>query len=193
MALRRGFKTEAEAIAREVRAELRLTPLAVLDPYALAGHLEIPVVALSACGYERSIVDHFTGTGREAFSAITVFHGRRRVIVHNDSHTRPRQNSNIAHELAHALLLHVPSAALDERGCRVWHEDQEDEADHLCGCLLVTREAALQIARRGYSLDAAAGVYGVSQQMMSWRVNATGAQLQAQRERARRRKRASRS
>jgi Zn-dependent peptidase ImmA (M78 family) len=192
MGLRRGFKSEAEDIAVEVRAELGLSALAVLDPLVLAAHLEIPVRALTECDYDQDLIDHFTGVGQDTFSAVTVFHGHRRVIVHNDSHARQRQNSNIVHELSHALLLHPPSAALDIRGCRVWDQDHEDEADYLCGCLLVTRRAALQVARRGFSLDAAAAHFGVSRQMMAWRVNGTGAQLQAQRELAARRKRASR-
>lgn len=189
MTLRRGFKTEAEEIAQQLRSELGLTAFAVLDPHELARHLEIPVLPLTTCGYAREIVDHFTGAGKDAFSAITVFHGRRRVIVHNDSHAESRQNSNITHELAHGLLLHAPTAALDERGCRLWNQEQEEEADHLCGCLLVTREAALQIARRRQSLAAAAAVYGVSEKMMSWRVHGSGAQLQAQRERSARTRR----
>ena len=45
--LRRGFKTEAEALAKEVRAELGLAKLDCLDPHQLARHLEIPVVGLS--------------------------------------------------------------------------------------------------------------------------------------------------
>jgi Zn-dependent peptidase ImmA (M78 family) len=182
--LRHGFKSEAEAIAVEVRAELGLSALAALDPLALATHLDIPVRCLTESGYDQDVTDHFTGAGHDTFSAITVFHGRRRVIIHNDSHTKPRQNSNITHELSHALLLHTPSPALDSRGCRIWHQHQEDEANYLCGCLLVTRRAALEVARRNFSIDAAASFYGVSRQMMSWRVNSTGANVQAQRERA---------
>lgn len=192
MTMRRGFKSEAEETALEVRAELGLSGLAVLDPLRLADHLDVPVRPLTECDYPDEVVQHFTGVGQEAFSAVTVFHGRRRVIVHNDSHARARQNSNIVHELSHALLLHTPSPALDIRGCRVWNQDQEDEADYLCGCLLVTRQAALYVARRGISLEAAAAHFGVSQQMMGWRVNGTGARIQAQRERATRERRAAR-
>src|SRR5438046_1606223 len=48
MVLRRGFKTEANHIAREVRAELGLRFIDPLDPWALARHLEIQVVPLSS-------------------------------------------------------------------------------------------------------------------------------------------------
>ena len=47
MALRRGFKTEAQSIARDVRAELRLGATDVFDPRGLAHDLAIPIVPLS--------------------------------------------------------------------------------------------------------------------------------------------------
>ena len=45
--MRRGFKTEANAIAREVRAELSLSSTAPLDVWQLAEHLDIPLIPLS--------------------------------------------------------------------------------------------------------------------------------------------------
>src|SRR6266567_2396404 len=42
MELRRGFKSEASDIAREVRGELGLGMLEQLDPWLLAEHLAIP-------------------------------------------------------------------------------------------------------------------------------------------------------
>lgn len=192
MALRHGFKAEAEEIAREVRAELDMTQYAVFEPRDLADHLEIPTFMLRDFGYPDDLVVHFTQVDPEAFSAVTVFRGRHRVVVYNDAHAPSRQKSDITHELSHALLLHEPSPAFDERGFRIWYDDHEDEANHLCGCLLVPREAALHIARKGVALEAAAGVYGVSRQMMAWRVNGTGASVQAKRERAARERRATR-
>src|SRR5688500_14650443 len=110
MTLRRGFKTEANDLALEVRAELRLNPHSPLCPFALAENLCIPVLTLKTLeamdpGVSYSVQallrDH-----RSAFSAITVFHGPKRCIVHNDSHAPVRRRANVAHELAHALLHH---------------------------------------------------------------------------------------
>jgi hypothetical protein len=47
VAYRRGFKSEAEQIAGEVRCELGLGSLDRLDPRLLAEHLDIPVVSLT--------------------------------------------------------------------------------------------------------------------------------------------------
>jgi hypothetical protein len=42
--LRRGFKTEANDIAREIRGELGLRDVEPLDPWKLAAALEVRVI-----------------------------------------------------------------------------------------------------------------------------------------------------
>lgn len=180
--LRRGFKTEANAIAREVRAELGLAASSPLDIWALAEHLAIPLRPLHDLkATVPDAVRHFTSVERGAFSAVTVFAGQKRVIVYNDRHSKERQASNLAHELAHALLLHPPQVALNEYGCRIWSKECEKEADWLGGALLVSEEAALFVVRRGFSIGRAAALYGVSVKMMRFRLNVTGAMQRASR------------
>lgn len=184
MAYRHGFKSEANAIAREVREELGLRMLDRLDPLILADHLDIPVIGLSEVESEApAAVEHLGRIEPEAFSAVTVFHGTRRTIVHNDFHSAGRQASDVTHELAHALLLHPPTPALDDRGCRFWNRDIEDEADWLAGALLITEDAALSIARQGTSVAEAAQRFGVSGRMVQYRLNVTGARKRVARAR----------
>ena len=184
MAFRRGFKTEANEITVEVRSELGLSLHDALDPYALAAWLEIPIVGLSEYVDEAPAVSHLLKVEPEVFSAVTVFAGSRRTIVHNDAHARVRQVSNLSHELSHALLHHPPTPALDNKGCRHWNQDIEDEASWLCGALLVPEPAAMLIARGRWSTHAAAAChFGVSQPMIRYRLNATGAQIRIQRAR----------
>ena len=186
MALRRGFKTEASALAREVRAELGLGSYDRLDPRQLAQHLDIPVVPLSDFTPDVSGARHFLSTDRDVFSALTVFKGHRRMIVHNDSHSEARQISNLTHELAHALLFHHPAPALDElTGCRNWDETNEQEANWLSGELLVTVEMALSVARGQITRQNALERFGISDAMLGWRINSTGATKRVERERAR--------
>ncbi|MCX6071145.1 MAG: ImmA/IrrE family metallo-endopeptidase [Chloroflexi bacterium] len=180
MTLRRGFKTEANDVAREVRATLGLRLADPLDPWALARDLGVPLVPLSEFRRDAGIASrHFATMERGAFSAMTVFDGSRRMIVYNDAHSRGRQASDIAHELSHALLQHRPGAALDVRGCRDWDQEQEEEADWLAGALLVSEEAALVIARSGAATHDAALSYGVSPRMLQFRLNMTGARRRA--------------
>lgn len=174
--LRWGFKKEAEEIAEEVRCELALAPTAPLDPRRFAAYLEIPLWEL---GTLREVcpnaVKQFTQIDQGAFSAATVFHGRSRVIVHNESHSSGRQASNLAHELAHALLQHPPTPALNDLGCREWDRTLEDEAAWLGAALLIPARAALGIARKELDDQTAADLFGVSIQMVRFRMNTTAA------------------
>jgi Zn-dependent peptidase ImmA (M78 family) len=183
MALRRGFKTEANDIAREIRGELGLHSTAVLDPRRLAELLAIPVIPLSAFSEIPQVVRYFTRKNKGEFSGLTVFRGTERLVVFNDGHSPARQASDVTHELSHGLLLHDPKPALDSKGCREWDQDCEEEANWLASVLLVTEEAALAIAQKGLTEAAAAATYGVSVPLMRWRLNMTAARIRVARAR----------
>jgi IrrE N-terminal-like domain len=181
MSLRRGFKTDAEQFALEVRRELSLVATARLDPFVLAKHLCIPVLTIREC---QAVSDNPASIGvlldseSDNFSAITVFFGNRRIIVHNESHAPTRQASNLMHELAHCLLEHPPGPVCNAIGCRNWDSRLEEEANWLAGALLVPREGALWFARRGHDISLIAANYGVSIPMCRWRINRTGVMRQ---------------
>jgi hypothetical protein len=182
--LRRGFNKEPHALAREVRADLGLTPVDPLDPFALAGFLEIPVHPLSDLrDGAAEAVRHLTERDSSAFSAVTIFEGNRKTIWHNDGHALVRQRSNVAHEIAHALLFHTPSSDPDPIRARPWDRTAEDEAQWLGGALLVSDEAALALARAGTDTITGATRYGVSTEMLTYRLNVTGALIRATRSR----------
>jgi hypothetical protein len=182
VALRRGFKAEAEHITAETRAGLGLSLHDRLDPLALAADLGIPVWPLSQlAAADLSVdglgeaIDYLAGSDTGALSAVTVFRGTARIIVHNDSHSPARQASNLTHEEAHGLLLHPPAPALDRRGCRLWDADVEDEATWLGSTLLIPGPAAWRAARRRLSIGEMAEHFGCSTEMARWRLNVTGA------------------
>jgi hypothetical protein len=185
VSFRRGFKAEAERISCELRAELELGPLDRLDPLCLAGHLEIPVIGLSELaqfdGARLSFIRVLRGAERDAFSAITVFVGARRLVIHNDNHAPTRQASNLTHELSHCILEHPASPILSPEGCRHWDSRLEDEADWLAGALLIPREGALTLTKRRWPIERIAERYGVSEQLCRRRVNETGVAIQAKR------------
>ena len=183
MAFERGFKTWAKTLATEVRRELGLGPLDRLDPFALAVSLDIPVLSLSDLTASTPAVQHLLTVEPEVFSAVTVFDGPRRMIIHNDGHAPVRQVSNVGHELSHGLLGHPPTPGLDDSGCRVWNQNIEDEASWLSGCLLVTEEMALTIARGKMTAQGASLRLGVSIPMINFRMNAVGARKRVTRAR----------
>lgn len=180
MKFRRGFKTEANQIATEIRTELGLSKIAPFDPWALAEHLAIDILPLSEMLNEAPTVTHFLNEGQDTFSAMTVFYGTARLIIHNDKHSKGRQNSNISHELSHALLQHPAMPPLSELGLRNFNPKLEDEANWLAGTLLIPEPVALNIARQKLNINAAAYQYGVSTQMVQYRLNVTGAYKRVQ-------------
>ncbi len=182
MHLRWGFRTEARDIAADVRLELGVRLTDRFDPWQLAKHLDIPVVTLSSFQSEiPDVCGHFLTVEQEAFSAVTVFNGAQRLIVHNDAHSRSRQASDVCHELSHGLLMHTPTPAIDDRGCRYWNRAIEDEATWLAGALLVTDAIALKIVRDHLDLEVAVDRYGVSRRMLEFRINVSGARARVRR------------
>lgn len=181
------MKKHVNEAAIVARTDIGLGAREPLDPRVLAEYLSIPIADLSLFRNKPgSGASYFLDTEQEVFSAVTVFSGSRRHIVHNDSHSLPRQNSNICHELSHGLLLHGPSPALSADGLRDWDQVMEDEAQWMAGALLLPEEAVLAAVRNGHSHGQVALRYGVSTQMVQWRINETGARARVNRELARR-------
>jgi Zn-dependent peptidase ImmA (M78 family) len=186
MELRRGFKTEANNYAREFREELGLQPHAPLCPWKLSDLLDIPVLSLSEFRNECPTETHYlTEINRECFSAVTVFHGHRRMIVHNNSHHPRRQASNIAHELSHGILQHPPTEPFSEYGCRNFNKEIEEEANWLGPALLISEEAALHIVKTKMSMEQAVDFYGATQEVINMRINVTGAKMRIDRKKTR--------
>lgn len=181
MGLRHGFKTEANWYAREMRRELNIPAHDALCPWKLAEHLDFPVLPLTFYeAVEPKAVAYFRSRlGQREFSAITIFQGSARLIVHNDAHDPDRQASNIAHELAHGLLLHPPKPPIDEHGSRHYNPVLEEEANWLGPALLVSDEAAVRVVRLGLTVPAAAALYKVSGPVMQMRINVSGARKRA--------------
>lgn len=173
---RRGFKKEASAYAKEFREELGIKSSEPLCPWQLAEHLAIPIVPLSEFQNEfPKEVGYLTKKDTKSFSAVTVFDGTRRLIVHNDAHGLLRQASNVSHELSHGILQHKPDKFLNEYGCRNFNQEYENEANWLGPALLISEEAALYIVQTGMTIDEAVEYYRVSKEVINMRINVTGA------------------
>lgn len=183
MTLRRGFKSEANWLARDVRKDLGIAPHQPLCPWKLADRLGFPVIPLSEfTASEPDAVGYLQSTaGQKVFSAITLFQNTKRLIIHNDSHGPKRQAANIAHELAHGLLLHPPKPLLGQDGSRSYDEMMEEEANWLGPALLVSEEAALYIARRRIPITEASDLYGCSEELVQMRLNVCAAVTRSRR------------
>jgi Zn-dependent peptidase ImmA (M78 family) len=177
MALRRGFKTEANTYAREVRAELGLAADAPLCPFETANHLTVPIRKLSSFAAE--LPEQTTCLTRKGnvigFSAMTACFGRERVIIYNDYLPPTRSYADIMHEISHLMLMHPPHRLQADTGGRHYDGELEEEANWLGPALLISEEAALAIAQQGMTAHQAAKIYKVSPSLMQMRLNVTGA------------------
>lgn len=173
---RRGFKTEANWYARELRTELGLRPHEPLCPWKLADQLQIPCHPLSSLQKEApEAVKVLMEDCQNEFFAVTICKGSRRLIYYNDAHHIKRQRADISHELSHALLDHPPMPPLNESGSLNRNQNLEDEANWMGPALLISEEAALFIAQGKINIDQASELYGASTQVINMRLNVTGA------------------
>ena len=177
MAVPYGFKAKANRIAIGIRHQLRLAEYAPIDVRELAARLDLQIIPLSAfkewCPEQVSQLNKRDGG---QFSAALVYLGKgQRIIIVNDNHSLARQNSDIAHEIGHVLLAHPLGDLSSMMDCRDSHQDLEDEASHLAGHLLIPNEAAKHIININLENNLAQASYGVSRQMLNWRLNTSGA------------------
>lgn len=177
MKLRRGFKTEANTYAREIRADVGLAADAPICPFVTAEHLGVPVFKLSSYGSELPLETAYLSKKdrKIGFSAMTACLGKHRAIIYNDYLPITRSHADIMHEISHIMLMHPPHRLSSDTGGRHYDNELEDEANWLGPALLVSEEAALTIAQRGLGARNAAKLYQVSPSLMQMRLNVTGA------------------
>ena len=176
MPLRRGFKSEAERIAGEVRTDLGLPVASSVDPVALGKLLGVEIRAGDEL-IPRERFEELDGIQSDAFSACTLRPSPGRVVVvYNPVSSPSRQRSDMAHELAHILLDHELSRIekLGDMTFLTCDATQEDEAFWLSGCLLLPRPLLLKETGRGSGVKRVAEKYGVSEEMARYRINVTG-------------------
>jgi hypothetical protein len=182
MALRRGFKSEAERIARRVRVDLGLSAAEPVAPELIAELLGIEVRAGDEL-LPRERFQELEDIQPDAFSACTLRPSLDRVVVvHNPLSPKTRQKSDVAHELAHMLLDHELSRVqrLGDITFLSCDPVQEEEAAWLSGCLLLPRALLLADVSRGAGAEEIARKHGVSERMAQYRLDVTGVVRQNQ-------------
>lgn len=185
--MRRGFKAWSERTSREYRSSLGVALAHPLDPRRLADLLRVRVTTPEVIpGLSPQSVSQLTRVDRESWSAVTIAYQAKRLVVLNSGHSLPRQTSSLAHELAHIILNHTTDrAVLSDEGFLLrsnYDADQEEEADWLAGCLLVPRDGLLAAGRRTGDHRHLAMRFGVSRDMIAWRLRVTGVSRQLKRE-----------
>ncbi len=179
----RGFKTWCENTSSNLRRELDLRPQEPLDPQSLAEHLGVAVwSARDVPGVPEDALQVLLEEDPGGWSAVTIHVSNTTVVILNSAHSGGRPASNLMHELAHLIIGHEPSRIdVAEDGLLMLHtysSSQEAEADWLGGCLLLPRPALLHIGEQGWTDVQAVPRYGVSKDMLRYRMNVTGVNQQ---------------
>lgn len=184
--MRRGFKSEAERVADRIRAAIGQTPVDRLALDAVAGYLGATIRAADKL-VSHSKLEALNAIQDDAFSAVTFrLPDQRVIVVYNSLHVEGRRRSDIAHELSHLMLQHATRTIEVIAGQSMFtcNPEQEEEANWLAGCLLLPRPSLLTAARLGTTIHELAGEFGVSEPMARYRMNTSGALLQARRGRS---------
>lgn len=186
--MRRGFKTWCETAAETYRTALGLQRVDPLEPKQLAAHLGVivwrpeDVPELSKKSLRR-----LTNHDSDSWSAVTIRHDDTKLTIVNSAHAETRQRSSLSHELAHIILDHEPGRIdLSREGHLLlssYEREQEDEAEWLSGTLLVPRAGLLIAYRSTQDPRSLANRFGVSADMLNWRLRMTGVATQARRAR----------
>jgi hypothetical protein len=183
----RGFKAWCERFSGECRKEMRLSPTAPISAHQLAKLLEITIWTPQDIPEldEEALSELLRADA--GWSATTICCGDKNLIVINPNHSPGRQSSDLMHEMAHLLLGHPPARPdITEDGLlmlNTYNKEQEEQADWFGAAILLPRDAVLAIVRSKRDLKDAAREYGVSEKLLTWRINATGVRMQLQRSR----------
>jgi hypothetical protein len=181
--LDRGFKTWAENVALYIRRDLGLPPHAPLSAHELAKHLDVVLwTPNDVPNIPESVVEQLLIHDPDGWSAVTCMVGGQARIIYNPTHSIARQNSDIAHELAHVLLEHEPGKmVLSYDGSivmRNFDPKQEEEANCLGWSLLLPRTALAHATKTQLGKTDIARKWVVSEQLVEYRTRITGIRRQ---------------
>lgn len=179
----RGFKSWCENVSVQLRKDLGLTPIEPLDVNALADWLDIEIwTPHQVPELESKWTNILLKKDPSAWSAVTLSINAKNLIILNSTHSKARQASDLTHELSHILIGHDAGRVdISPDGLLMlstYNRDQEEEANWMAGCLLLPRESLVAIIRHKADFEITAKKYGVSRDMLRWRINVTGVQRQ---------------
>ena len=189
MPFARGFKTRCENIALSNRLALDKLPEGPLPVDLLAQHLSVRLITPDDVpGMSPQSLRSLLEEEVDDWSALTVSGPASTLLIYNPTNSPGRRSNDIAHELAHLLLEHTPSALMFAPDgtwtIRSYDNQQEEEASWLSGCLLLPRKALLNIAKRRLPESQAEEEYCVSRQLFRYRMDVTGVSRQTGRRRS---------
>lgn len=177
--MRRGFKTWAEQQAAEQRQALGLSTMAPLPAEQLAAYHSIDIRSpVEIPGMSSEHVEWLLRNGSSDWSALTLQTCLGKLILLNTSHSVPRQQSNLMHEIAHILCSHQPTTRIPVSGSsyvlRGYDAVLEEEAGWLGACLQLPRSALSWAMQRRMTAMQISEHFLASIELVRYRHNVTG-------------------
>lgn len=179
--LKRGFKAEAERTAGFYRKLLELKEHDPLPARMLADKLEIKLLTPQDIpGIDDDLLDKLLIDGKDLWSAAIYRREEKQYIIHNPTHSPFRQESDLMHEIAHAICNHeLNDLQTAIMGCiiplRKYDQDQEDEAEWLGASMQLPQKALFHHFKIKRMNEAAISRhFNASEQMVRYRLGVTG-------------------
>lgn len=179
--LKRGFKTQAERLAKQYREELNIHACGALCAFKLSEHLGVPTYKATDFVNQPHEINSLSGVNSKysEWSALTMITKLgNRIIIYNPFHTFARQQSDIMHEVSHIICKHErKEKALDFEipfGLREFDKEQEEEANCLGSTLQLATPCLLWASKRSMSIDEIAAHFNASPEMVNYRMNIVG-------------------
>jgi Zn-dependent peptidase ImmA (M78 family) len=117
-----------------------------------------------------------------SWSAVSHVSKGKPLVIYHPRHSKGRQASDIMHELAHIILDHDPGKMIMSQDGRMvmrsYDRKQEEEANWLGWSILLPREAFVSALRLRLSNSQIAERYGVSEDLVEFRLRVTAVNAQ---------------
>jgi hypothetical protein len=184
--MRRGFKTEAERIAVAARTSVGLSESSPLPARSLAKALSVVVIGpRDIPGIPEPLVTQMLFEFARNWSGVTIPVDGQTLIIYNSTHGPARQESDLMHEMAHILCEHKP-AKVEPPGklpwaSRTYDAEQEEQAAWLGGALQIPRAGLVSSISQELDNAAIAELFGASLEMVRFRRNTSGVDVQMRR------------
>ena len=186
--MERGFKSRCEEMSRSLRAELGLDPAAPLPAGQLASYLGVYLWSVEDLGLDPADVRQLVHNDPDSWSAITVSAAGLDAIILNPNHRRgplfQRCHARIGSPAAGATNL----APCSSPGRRAWRcagltSLPKTRPIGWRAPLLLPRDALVKLRAKRCPKEVACDEFGVSRQMLEFRMRVTGVERQFARRR----------
>jgi transcriptional regulator with XRE-family HTH domain len=176
-----GFESKSrwEEMATGIRESLRLAEDEALEPFKIQLDRVKRVDGSDIKNVPQETKTHLFGPGSAEWSAATIPLKDKNLdwlIVLNDSHTKERQRATLMEEYCHVLLGHDMTQISAQEGVafRDYRRGEEAEAYYVGAAILVPQKGLQHRLSSRHGADAIAKHYGVSRELVEFRIKRLG-------------------